>query len=55
MATANQFGLDLGIYGPLAKPNIVIDLATFAETAGFSAIWLTDHIVFPSEFNSKYP
>ena len=55
MATVNQFGLDLGIYGSLAKPDIVIDLATFAESAGFSTIWLADHIVFPKEFDSKYP
>ena len=55
MADIKQFGLDLGIYGPLAEPEIVINLAKYAETAGFSSIWLADHVVFPKHFDSKYP
>ena len=55
MADIEQFGLDLGIYGPLAEPEIVINLAKYAETAGFSSIWLADHVVFPKHFDSKYP
>ena len=55
MANINQFGLDLGIYGPLAQPDTVINLAKFAESAGFSSIWLADHVVFPKFFESKYP
>jgi probable F420-dependent oxidoreductase len=55
MASINQFGLDLGIYGPLAQPDTVINLAKFAESAGFSSIWLADHVVFPKIFESKYP
>ena len=55
MAEIKQFGLDLGIYGPLAEPEIVINLAKYAESAGFSSIWLADHVVFPKHFDSKYP
>ena len=52
MADIKQFGLDLGIYGPLAEPEIVINLAKYAETAGFSSIWLADHVVFPKRLRT---
>lgn len=55
MADIKQFGLDLGIYGPLAKAETIIDLAKFAERVGFDSIWLADHIIFPIQFESKYP
>ena len=55
MADINQFGLDIGIYGPLARVDTIINLASFAEKSGFNSIWLADHIVFPSEFDSPYP
>jgi len=55
MADINQFGLDLGIYGPLAKAETIIELGKFAERVGFNSIWLADHIIFPSQFESKYP
>ena len=55
MASMDQFGLDVGIYGPLAQPEIVTTLARFAEDAGFHSIWLADHVVFPAEIASKYP
>ena len=55
MANMDQFGLDVGIYGPLAEPGTVFGLAKFAESAGFDSIWLADHVVFPSLFEAKYP
>jgi probable F420-dependent oxidoreductase len=55
MARMDQFGLDVGIYGPLAEPDTVRGLAKFAESAGFDSIWLADHVVFPTTFESKYP
>ena len=55
MASIDQFGLDVGIYGPLAEPETITTLATFAETAGFESIWLADHVVFPANFASRYP
>lgn len=55
MASIEQFGLDVGIYGPLAEPETITTLARFAEDAGFQSIWLADHVVFPAQFSSKYP
>ncbi|MBM86537.1 MAG: hypothetical protein CMM47_11010 [Rhodospirillaceae bacterium] len=55
MANIHQFGLDVGIYGPLAEPGTITELAQFAEAAGFDSIWLADHVVFPASFDSRYP
>ena len=55
MADMERFGLDVGIYGPLAQPETIVTLARFAEDAGFGSIWLADHVVFPTEIASKYP
>jgi len=55
MASIDQFGLDVGIYGPLAEPETITTLARFAEDAGFESIWLADHVVFPARFDSRYP
>lgn len=55
MARLDQFGLDVGIYGPLATPETITSLAHFAEGAGFGSIWLADHVVFPANIASKYP
>ena len=55
MAKLDQFGLDVGIYGPLAQPDTIIPLAQFAESAGFESIWLADHVAFPVQIASRYP
>ena len=55
MADIAQFGLDVGIYGPLAQPDTVLTLAQFAEKAGFGSIWLADHVAFPTTIASRYP
>ena len=55
MADLADFGLDVGTYGALAQPETVLELAQFAEDAGFGSIWLADHIVFPKTFASRYP
>ena len=55
MANMSEFGLDVGIYGPLANPETVTSLAQFAESAGFDSIWLADHVAFPAKFASRYP
>ncbi len=55
MADMTAFGLDVGIYGPLATPETVVSLARFAEDAGFASIWLADHVAFPARFESRYP
>ncbi|TMJ71024.1 MAG: LLM class flavin-dependent oxidoreductase [Alphaproteobacteria bacterium] len=55
MASLGTFGLDVGIYGPLANPQTILQLAQHAETVGFESIWLADHVAFPVSFKSEYP
>jgi probable F420-dependent oxidoreductase len=55
MASLQNFGLDLGSYGPLAEPESILRLARFAEEAGFGSVWLADHVAFPVDCKSKYP
>src|SRR6476620_12258574 len=55
MAGLESFGLDVGIYGPLANPETVLQLARHAEETGFESIWLADHVAFPVSFKSEYP
>src|SRR6478672_1511801 len=55
MAGLATFGLDVGIYGPLANPQTILQLAQHAETVGFESIWLADHVAFPVSFKSEYP
>jgi probable F420-dependent oxidoreductase len=55
MAALDRFGLDVGIYGPLADPQTILQLALQAEETGFESIWLADHVAFPVAFKSEYP
>jgi len=55
MATSLEFGLDVGVYGRLATPDNVLELAVLAEASGFDSLWLADHVVFPAAIESKYP
>src|SRR5512140_2214354 len=55
MASIGSFGLDVGIYGPLATPPTILGLAQQAEALGFESIWLADHVAFPVSFTSEYP
>src|SRR5262249_13639522 len=55
MVSFGSFGLDVGIYGALANPKTILQLAQHAEEAGFGSIWLADHVAFPVSFQSKYP
>lgn len=55
MAKISSFGLDVGIYGPLATPDIILGLARQAEDTGFESIWVADHVAFPVTFKSEYP
>lgn len=55
MAAISSFGLDVGIYGSLATPTTILDLARFAEDTGFDSIWVADHVAFPVHFKSEYP
>jgi probable F420-dependent oxidoreductase len=55
MPGLDRFGLDVGIYGPTAKAETILQLAQFAEETGFASIWLADHVAFPVSFQAKYP
>ena len=55
MASTSSFGLDVGIYGPLANPDTIMQLARHAEDAGFELVWVADHVAFPVSFKSEYP
>ncbi len=55
MAELSTFGLDVGIYGGMARPEIILELARLAEDRGFESIWVADHVAFPVQFKSQYP
>ena len=55
MAPALKVGLDVGIYGRLARRESILELAALAETSGCDAVWVADHVIFPTVFTSKYP
>jgi probable F420-dependent oxidoreductase len=55
MAQVLTVGLDVGIYGRLATRDHILELAGLAETWGLEAIWVADHVIFPSTVASKYP
>ena len=38
MASLASFGLDVGIYGPLADPPTILQLARHAEDVGFESV-----------------
>ncbi len=55
MPPALTFGLDVGVYGRLATRHDILSLATLADTSGFDAVWVADHVIFPTTFTSRYP
>jgi probable F420-dependent oxidoreductase len=55
MASTRRFGLDVGIYGKVATPEAVLDMARRAEALEFDSLWLADHVAFPTAVASRYP
>ena len=55
MAQALQFGLDVGIYGRLARRDHILELAELAEASGLASIWVADHVIFPAHVTWTYP
>jgi probable F420-dependent oxidoreductase len=41
--------------GPLATPDYITELAELADTLGFDSLQITDHLVMPVEYSSRYP
>jgi probable F420-dependent oxidoreductase len=51
-----EFGVSLPSRGPLAKPDLVLEIAAKAEALRFSSLFVSDHIVLPaSTARSVYP
>lgn len=50
-----EFSISLQNRGVLAQPNTLLLVAERAETLGYNAIWVTDHIVIPFPMASRYP
>ncbi len=41
--------------GPLATPEYITELAELADELGFDSLQITDHLVMPLEYRSRYP
>ena len=50
-----DYGFVLPSTGSLAGPECVTEIARVAEGAGFSSLWVSDHVVMPSHVQSPYP
>ena len=50
-----DIGLVLPQTGPDANRAHVATFARTAEESGYASLWVSDHVVFPREFTSRYP
>lgn len=50
-----QFGLSMPNRGPLAKPEIMKEIAATAENLGYGYITVSDHLVVPRKIDPNYP
>jgi probable F420-dependent oxidoreductase len=50
-----RFGVHLEAHGPYASPERIGGLAARAEALGFESVWVSDHVVVPTESASPYP
>ena len=50
-----SFGCNVPIFGPLATPEIMMSLARRADELGYDHLWVSDHIVLPSQIVPRYP
>lgn len=50
-----KFGLLFANVGPFGQPEGLIHLAQTAESVGFESIWTVEHVVVPTNYQSKYP
>jgi probable F420-dependent oxidoreductase len=49
-----ELGVSVPHIGPLASPAFVVEFCRQAEAAGFSALWVADHLAIPREMESEY-
>lgn len=50
-----HFGIHLGNYNTGNRGTRILDLGLRAERLGFDSVWVSDHVVVPSQISSKYP
>ncbi|MEM7252767.1 MAG: LLM class flavin-dependent oxidoreductase, partial [Pseudomonadota bacterium] len=50
-----SFGFYLPTRGPSATPEALSRLVTQGEALGFTSVVIADHIVFPTQVDSRYP
>lgn len=50
-----KFGLRYCNIGPLSQREPALELAQYAEAAGFESLWTIEHVVIPAGYQSKYP
>ena len=53
-----RFGVGVGNmngFNDESGPNACIDVAQAAEDLGFDSVWTNDHIVVPTQIESRYP
>ncbi len=50
-----KFGLRYCNIGPLSRREPALELAGFAEQAGFESLWTIEHVVIPAGYRSAYP
>jgi probable F420-dependent oxidoreductase len=50
-----HFGLSLPGRGPLARPDVLAKLAQKADALRYASLFVTDHVVIPTSYRSRYP
>lgn len=50
-----KFGLRYCNIGPLSQREPALEIAAFAEEAGFESLWTIEHVVIPAGYQSAYP
>jgi len=50
-----HYGFYLPTRGPTSKPDDLAALVQQAETLGFHSVMIADHVIFPTQVDSKYP
>jgi probable F420-dependent oxidoreductase len=50
-----HYGLAFANTGPAADPNYAVRFARAAEAVGIGSLWTVEHVIWPSEYASRYP
>ncbi|WP_420451134.1 LLM class F420-dependent oxidoreductase [Ilumatobacter sp.] len=50
-----KLGVAFANTGPFAEAEGVVALATAAERAGIESLWTVEHVIWPREYDSRYP